>query len=203
MKPIRAELRTIASWIKPGSRVLDLGCGNGELLSYLQENYQVTGYGIEIEQNNIVASIQNNINVIQADIEQGLTGFEDNSFDYVIMTQTLQALRNTDEILKEMLRVGREGIVTFPNFGHWRSRLNIMLGHMPVTKALPNTWYNTPNIHLCTIKDFEDLCTEKDFKILQRSIVDRQHRNRTFNAFLPNLLGEIALYRIQKSVTNP
>ena len=198
MKSIRAELKTIAKWIKPGSRVLDLGCGKGELLSYLQESQNVTGYGVEIEQENIVASIDNNINVIQADIEQGLIGFEDNSFDYVIMTQTLQALRNTDVILEEMLRVGREGIVTFPNFGHWRSRLNILFGHMPITKALPNTWYNTPNIHLCTLKDFEDLCKEKNFKILQRSIVDRQHRNNAFNNLFPNLLGEIALYRIQK-----
>jgi len=198
MKSIRAELRTIAEWIKPGSRVLDLGCGKGELLSYLQENSQVTGYGVEIEPSNIVASIDNNINVIQADIEQGLIGFEDRSFDYVIMTQTLQALRNTDKILEEILRVGREGIVTFPNFGHWRSRLYILFGHMPVTKALPNTWYNTPNIHLCTLKDFEDLCKKRGFKILQRSIVDRQHRRRAFNSFLPNLLGEIVLYRIQK-----
>ena len=177
MKSIRAELKTIADWIKPGSRVLDLGCGKGELLSYLQENHNVTGYGIEIEQQNIVASIDNNINVIQADIEQGLIGFEDNSFDYVIMTQTLQAIKNTDNILEEILRVGREGIITFPNFGHWRSRLNILLGHMPVTKSLPNTWYNTPNIHLCTINDFESLCKERGFKMLQRSIVDSQHRH--------------------------
>lgn len=199
MKSIRAELKVIADWIKPRSRVLDLGCGKGELLSYLQENHQVTGYGIEIEQQNIVASIDNNINVIQADIEQGLIGFEDNSFDYVIMTQTIQAIRNTDGILEEMLRVGREGIITFPNFGHWRSRLNILLGHMPITKTLPNTWYNTPNIHLCTLKDFEILCAEKGFKILQRSIVDSQHRRRAFGSFLPNLLGEIALYKIQKA----
>ena len=200
MKSIRAELQSIASWIKPGSRVLDLGCGNGELLSYLQENSHVTGYGIEIKQANIVASIQNNINVIQADIEQGLTGFEDSSFDYVIMSQTIQALHNTDGILEEMLRVGREGIVTFPNFGHWQNRLKILRGHMPVTKTLPNSWYNTPNIHLCTLKDFEDLCAERNFKILQRSIVDHQHRSRAFSTFLPNLFGEIALYRIQKSV---
>ena len=198
MNSLRAELKIIASWIKPNSRVLDLGCGQGELLSYLQTNHQVTGYGVEIEQNNIVASIDNNINVIQADIEQGLTGFEDNSFDYIIMSQTIQAIRNTDAILEEMLRVGREGIVTFPNFGHWRSRLNILFGRMPITKTLPNTWYNTPNIHLCTLKDFEELCAEKNFKILQRSIVDRQHRSNIFNKILPNLMGEIALYRIQK-----
>lgn len=198
MKSIRVELQTIANWIKPNSRVLDLGCGKGELLSYLQENHQVTGYGVEIEQKNIVASIDNNINVIQADIEQGLEGFEDNSFDYVIMTQTLQALKNTDAILEEILRVGREGIVTFPNFGHWRSRLNILFGRMPITKSLPNTWYNTPNIHLCTLKDFEALCAERNFKILQRSIVDKQHRSHAINNLLPNLLGEIALYRIQK-----
>ena len=198
MNSIRAELQIIADWIKPGSRVLDLGCGKGELLSYLQINHQATGYGIEIEQSNIVESIKNNVNVIQADIEQGLTGFEDNSFDYVIMSQTLQALHNTDKVLEEMLRVGREGIVTFPNFGHWRSRLNILLGHMPITKALPNTWYNTPNIHLCTLNDFEDLCKEKNFKILQRNVLDRQHRRRIYNSILPNLMGEIALYRIQR-----
>ena len=198
MKSIRTELKAIANWIKPKSRVLDLGCGQGQLLSYLQVNHQVTGYGVEIEQSNIVASIDNNINVIQADIEQGLIGFEDNSFDYVIMSQTLQALRNTDIVLEEMLRVGREGIVTFPNFGHWRSRLNILMGHMPITKSLPNTWYNTPNIHLCTLYDFENLCEQKGFKILQRNIVDRNHRSHFFANILPNLLGEIALYRIQK-----
>ncbi len=198
MTSLRAELKIIADWIKPGSRVLDLGCGKGELLSYLQEKHNVTGYGIEIKQSNIVASIKNRVNVIQADIEQGLTGFESNSFDYVIMSQTLQALHNTDKILQEILRVGREGIVTFPNFGHWQNRLGILFGHMPVTRTLPNSWYNTPNIHLCTIKDFEGLCKEKDFEILQRSIVDSQHRSRVYNMFFPNLLGEVALYRIQK-----
>lgn len=195
---LRPELRIIAEWIKPGSRVLDLGCGAGELLAFLQSQHNVTGYGIEIEQRNIVAAIKNNVNVIQADLDQGLTGFDDNSFDYVVMMQTLQAIHNPDKILMEMLRVGHEGIITFPNFGYWKNRLQVIAGHMPVTSCLPDHWYNSPNIHLCTLSDFEYLCQERNFHILERNIVDRKHRARPFNRLLPNLLGEIALYRFEK-----
>lgn len=195
---LRAELRIIAEWIKPGSRVLDLGCGDGELLAYLQTHQKVTGYGIEIDQHNIVAAIKNNINVIQGDVDRGLTGFDDNSFDYVVMSQTIQALHNPDTIIKEMLRVGREAIITFPNFGHWRSRLQVLRGNMPMTPTLPNTWYDTPNIHMCTVGDFDKFCRDHRIHVLERSIVDREHRARLVNKFAPNLLGEVALYRCQK-----
>ena len=199
LKQLRAELRTIAEWIKPGSRVLDLGCGDGSLLAYLQTHQQVTGYGIEIDQHNIVAAIKNNINVIQGDVDRGLTGFDDDSFDYVVMSQTIQALNNPEKIINEMLRVGHEGIITFPNFGHWRSRIQLILGHMPVTRTLPSAWYNTPNTHLCTIADFEDFCRSFSIDVLERAIVDNEHRARAVNKILPNLLGEIALYRVRKS----
>ncbi len=195
---LRTELHIIAEWIKPGSRVLDLGCGDGELLAYLQSQQNVTGYGVEIDQHNIVAAIKNNVNVIQGDIDQGLTGFDDDSFDYVVMSQAIQALYSPDKVIMEMLRVAKQVIVTFPNFGHWRNRIQLFTGNMPVTRTLPNTWYNTPNIHLCTINDFEDFCRDQGLQIVERSIVDREHRARLVNKFLPNLLGEIALYRFQK-----
>ena len=194
---LRAELRIIAEWIKPGTRVLDLGCGDGELLAYLQTYQNVTGYGVEIDQHHIVAAINNNVSVLQGDIDRGLNMFDDDSFDYVVMSQTIQALYSPDKIIKEMLRVGREAIITFPNFGQWRSRLQIMLGNMPMTPTLPNTWFDTPNIHMCTIGDFENFCHSRGLHVLERSIVDREHRARVVNRFLPNLLGEVALYRIR------
>ncbi len=198
MPELRPELRTIADWITPGSRVLDLGCGGGTLLAYLRDNQQVSGYGLEIDQTKIVQAIDNGINVIQTDLDAGLTEFESNSFDYVVMSQTLQAIHFPDRLLEEMLRVGREGIITFPNFGHWSCRLQLLIGHMPVTTSLPNTWYNTPNILLCTLRDFEALCKEKAFHILERTVVDRAHRSSLPMRLLPNLMGEVALYRFQR-----
>ena len=156
----RYDYELIASWIPERSRVLDLGCGDGVLLAGLAATNGVAGYGIEIDDANILASVKNGVAVIQMDIESGLANFADNSFDFVILSQTLQAMRNAGSVLTEMLRVGREGIVTFPNFGYWRHRLDILQGHMPVSKSLPYKWYDTPNIHLCTVKDFEDLCVQ-------------------------------------------
>ena len=198
MNGLRPEQRTIADWIAPGSQVLDLGCGDGKLLAYLRDNRNVSGYGIEIDQANIVKSIQNGINVVQTDLDRGLNEFDSNSFDYVVMSQTLQAVHYPDRLLVEMLRVGREGIITFPNFGHWRCRAQLLVGHMPVTSSLPNTWYNTPNIHLCTLTDFEDLCQSQSIHVLERSVVDRQHRSSLPLRLLPNLMGEVALYRLQR-----
>lgn len=199
MKQLRPDLAIISEWIKPGSRVLDLGCGDGTLLEYLKRERDVDGYGLEIDPDNIVACVGRGVNVIQSDLDAGLSDyFDDNSFDYVVMTQTLQAMYYPSRLLSEMLRVGREGIVTFPNFGHWKSRAQIALGgHMPISRALPNQWYDTPNIHLCTLKDFEQLCHYLDIQVLQRSVVDTAHRSSIGMRLLPNLLGEIALYRFQ------
>lgn len=199
MSALRLDLRAVADWIKPNSRVLDLGCGDGSLLRYLFETRQVTGYGLEIDPYNVTDCVENRVNVIQTDLDQGLPDFDDDSFDYVVMTQTLQAVRYPDWLLGEMLRVGREGIVTFPNFGHWRLRLYLALhGRMPMSGALHHTWYNTPNIHLCTIKDFESLCEQKNIEILERQVLDHTMRPRRRSGMLPNILGEVALYRFQR-----
>lgn len=200
MKTLRPDLAIISEWIQPGSRVLDLGCGDGTLLDHLKRTRDVDGYGLEIDPNNIVSCIQRGVNVIQSDLDAGLTDyFDDDSFDYVVMTQTIQAVHYPSRLLSEMLRVGREGIVTFPNFGHWSSRVQLALGgRMPQSPALPNEWYDTPNIHLCTLKDFEALCHRLDIDILQRNVVDTEHRSSLGMRLLPNLLGEIALYRFRR-----
>ncbi len=197
---MRADLEIISQWIRPGSRVLDLGCGDGTLLAYLRDHRQVSGYGLEIDEANIVSGIKNGVNVIHADLEAGLSDFQDDAFDYVIMTETLQAVQHTERLLDEMLRVGHEGIVTFPNFAYWRCRLQLTLGgRMPVVKTLPYAWYNTPNIHLFTIQDFEDLCQRKQIKVLHRAVVDNAHRSTLGARLFPNLLGELALYRVGRS----
>ena len=190
---IRADYDTIAAWISPGARVLDLGCGNGSLLRYLREKRGITGYGVEIDDEKIIASVGNGVNVIQRDLEGGLAEFEDRSFDFVILSLTLQAVRQTEKIVREMLRVGREGIVTFPNFGFWRNRLQVLLGAMPVSRELPYQWYDTPNIHLCTIDDFETFCAKNEIRILQRVVMAG---SQPVNA-LPNLLGSLAVYRLK------
>ena len=196
MSVLRPDQALIANWIVPGSRVLDLGCGDGTLLSTLQERRDAAGYGIDLDPENIVACIKAGVNVIHSDLDRGLSEFEDNAFDYVIMTQTLQAVRYPHLVVREMLRVGREGIVTFPNMGHWKCRMQLGLGRMPITEHLPNTWFDTPNIHICTIRDFETLCEDEGIEILQRTTVDSDHRAALAMRVLPNLLGEIALYRL-------
>lgn len=199
---LRADLAIIAQWIKPESTILDLGCGDGALIKYLRKNQSVRAFGLEIDENNLESCVKGGINVIQANLNDGLkTYFSDNSFDYVIMTQTLQATKRPDLLIDEMLRVGNEGIVTFPNMAHWKARLQIGLGgHMPVTKYLPHQWFNTPNIHLCTVRDFQHLCKKHGIKILQSSFVDFQHTKSTLLMRLfPNLFGEIAIFRICKN----
>jgi methionine biosynthesis protein MetW len=190
----RYDYQLISSWIPERSRVLDLGCGDGVLLAGLEATHGSFGYGIEIDDASVLASVKNGINVIQGDIEAGLSWFADNSFDFVILSQTLQATRNAERVMREMLRVGREGIVSFPNFGYWRHRLDIMQGHMPVSKSLPHAWWNTPNIHLCTVKDFEDLCVKVGAEILDERVL---HEGRT-RTFLPNLLGSLGVFRFRR-----
>jgi methionine biosynthesis protein MetW len=190
----RYDFELIASWIPERSRVLDLGCGDGVLLAGLAATRGVKGYGIEIDDANVLASVRNGINVVQSDIEEGLASFADDAFDFVILSQTLQAMRNAERVLNEMLRVGREGIVTFPNFGYWRHRLDILQGHMPVSKTLPHAWWNTPNIHLCTVKDFEDLCRKLEAVILDERVL---HAGRQVS-FLPNLFGSLGVFRFRE-----
>ena len=198
MTHLRPDLQTICEWIKPKTRILDLGCGDGTLLAMLKAERDVNGYGLEIQQENIVKCVNAKVNVIQADLNAGLSDFDDKAFDYVVMTQALQAVERPDRVLNDMLRVGHEGIVTFPNFGHIRSRLQLFFGgHMPVTPTLPSKWFNTQNIHLCTLQDFEQLCVDNGIQILQRTVVDRDHQSSLGMKFLPNLLGEIAIYRIK------
>ncbi len=187
----RPDLATIAHWVRPDARVLDLGCGDGMLLRYLWKERNAEGYGVEIDDAKVGASVRNDVNVLQMNLESGLEAFGDQSFDYVILSQTLQAMRHTEDILREMMRVGREAIVSFPNFGHWSGRLQVMAGRMPVSESLPHEWYDTPNLHLCTIKDFEDLAGKLRVKILERVVL---HEGRPMN-FLPNLLGSLAIYR--------
>ncbi len=197
---MRADLEIIESWIQPKSHILDVGCGDGTLLHHLKETKQVSGYGLEIEPRQITECLKKGVNVLEQDLDKkGLGNFQDRSFDTVLMTQALQAVRHPDIMLEEMLRLGKESIITFPNFGHWRCRGYLgFKGRMPMSKTLPFTWYNTPNIHLCTFKDFEALCYRKNIRILNRTVVDNSHHDRWFINLWPNMLGEIAIYRISR-----
>jgi methionine biosynthesis protein MetW len=191
----RADFAAIAQWVRPGSRVLDLGCGDGALLKYLGSTRGATGYGVEIDAARVLACVENGVNVIQGDLERGLADFEDRAFDYVILSQTLQAVRNSERIVREMLRVAAEGIVTFPNFGYWRNRAQVLAGRMPVSDNLPFEWYDTPNIHLCTITDFERFCAARGVRILERIVITNGSRVKA----LPNLRGALAVYRFQRA----
>lgn len=190
----RPDFATIAMWLPQGARVLDLGCGDGSLLAYLAQTRGATGYGIEIDDAGVLASVRNGVNVLQSDLESGLAGFEDASFDCVILSQTLQAMRHAEDIVREMLRVGRDAIVTFPNFGHWSHRLQILRGRMPVSKSLPYEWYDTPNIHLCTVADFDAFLAERRYVVENRVVLVRGHPVTSF----ANLVGELAIYRFRR-----
>jgi methionine biosynthesis protein MetW len=190
----RPDFAAIAAWIPQGSSVLDLGCGDGSLLRYLRETREVRGYGVEINEQDIAVCIANNVNVIQTNLESGLADFENASFDYVILSQTLQATRHTEALMNEIVRVGREGIISFPNFGHWKNRLQVLFGNMPISSELPYQWYDTPNVHLCTLHDFETFCGDQHVEILERRVMTGENEMKV----LPNLLGSTAVYRFQR-----
>jgi methionine biosynthesis protein MetW len=188
----RYDFPIIENWTHQNSKVLDLGCGDGSLLNYLKGKKDIKGFGIEKNKDNWLLSLKNNIDVIQMDLEAGLAGFETNSFDLVILSRTIQSMNHIEEIIYEMMRVGKEVIITFPNFGYWKNRFQIMQGNMPVSDELPYKWFETPNIHLCTIQDFDNLCRENKIKVEQRLILtDKKSVN-----FCPNLFGALALYKL-------
>lgn len=189
----RRDFAAIARWVATNAKVLDLGCGDGALLGYLRDTLNVRGYGVEKADANVLACVKNGVNVIQMDLEAGLSGFEARSFDVVILSQTLQAMHNTERIVQEMLRVGKEVIVTFPNFGYWKHRLQIVTGNMPVSNSLPYQWYDTPNIHMCTIHDFDAFCRNHNIRVLERLVLT----DGKPVVALPNLLGSLAMYRLR------
>ncbi|MCC4274406.1 methionine biosynthesis protein MetW [Marinomonas communis] len=196
---MRADLELISDWVAPNTRVLDLGCGNGALLSHLSEHKNVTGYGLEIDAENINICIEKGIPVLEQDIDEGLKNFDDQGFDVVIMAHALQQFRRPDLLLDEMLRIGKEAIITFPNFGHWRNRVHLGIkGHMPVSEFLPYNWYDTPNIHFCTFKDFRDLCQSKGLKVQRWAAVDGQLRDHWWTRLMPNLFSETAIFKVSR-----
>ena len=197
---MRPDLAIIQDWIAPSSRVLDLGCGDGSLLQYLKQTKQITEIGLEIDPKNINKCLGKGVNVIEQNLDRGLGNFESGSFDTVLLAQTLQALHRPDLLIDEMLRIGKKGIVTFPNFGNWKSRYYLTRkGRMPVSRFMPYQWYDTPNIPFCTVKDFDALCVAKNIRVLTRTVVDSQHQGNWYIKLWPNLLGEIAIYHLTRN----
>ena len=196
---MRQDLNHILQWIAPGSRVLDLGCGDGEFLARLQRERQVEALGLEIDAANITACLKLGLNIIEQDLDRGLSNFRDESFDTVVMAHALQAVHYPHLVLDEMLRIGKECIVTFPNFGHWRCRVYLgSRGRMPVSRFMPYTWYDTPNIHFCTVRDFENLCEERAIRVLRRDVVGRASNGGGLASLWPNLFATTAIYHISR-----
>ncbi len=191
----RRDMELIAALVPEGSRVLDLGCGNGEFLAYLQAHRGCTGYGIEIQDHNVLECTRRGVNVIQLNLEEGLAIFADQSFDVVLQLDTLQHLRNTESMLRETARVGHRGIVSFPNFAHWPNRLSVLAGRMPVTKVLPYQWYDTPNIRVGTHADFEVLARKGGLRILDSFGIQNGSAVRRW----PNLLASVAVFSFERA----
>jgi methionine biosynthesis protein MetW len=190
---LRDDLRQIAGWIAQGARVLDLGCGDGALMAYLRDSHGARVYGVEISDDSILQCVRRGLSVIQADLESGLRMFPDRMFDTVVLSQTLQAMHKTEAVLREMARVGRQGIVSFPNFGHWRHLVALLGGRMPVSPQMPYQWYDTPNVHLCTPKDFEILAARLGLAITGRALLANDRPVRV----LPGLRSKLAVYRFE------
>jgi len=191
---LRPDLAFIAHWVRPGSHVLDVGCGDGAMLRYLQSDKRCTGYGLELADEQVLASNKRGVNVIQHDIEQGLSLFGDNSFDTVLCLSALQMMVHVEDLLRDIARVGTEAIVSFPNFAYWPHRVALAKGRMPVSKSLPYEWYDTPNVRCATIYDFEDLARECGVEVLERvALADGKSVH-----FLPNLRGSLAVFRLKK-----
>jgi len=191
----RKDMELIAELVPPGSRVLDLGCGNGELLAMLRDTRHCAGYGVEIADDNVLACARRGVNVIQLNLEDGLALFEDQSFDVVLQLDTMQHLRNTERMLRETARVGHIGIVSFPNFAHWANRLRIVTGRMPVTKTLPYEWYDTPNIRVGTYTDFEVLARKDGLRVLDSFGIQGGQVVRRF----PNLMASVAVFKFERT----
>lgn len=192
----RPDFEVIAGWVQPGERVLDLGCGDGSLLKHLVATRGVRGWGVELDDAKVLAAIANGINVIQGNLEGGLADFEDGAFQHVILSQTLQAMRHTEAIVFEMLRVGREAVVSFPNFGHWKHRQAILNGRMPVSETLPHQWYDSPNLRFFTIADFDAFCAERSILVRERKVFDEAGAEVTDEH---NFLGSTAVYRLART----
>lgn len=173
---VRADFSAIANWVKPDSNLLDLGCGDGDFLNYLRQQKNVKTYGVEISDASVLKCVSQGLNVIQQDLEGGLALFEDKSFDMVVLSQTLQTIHKTETILQEVVRVGKECVVSFPNFAHWSHRIDVLLGRMPISKTLPYQWYNTPNVRVLTISDFELLAHQIGITILDRVVLDGEKK---------------------------
>ncbi len=193
----RPDFDIISAWIEPGHRVLDLGCGDGTLLKHLIDTRGVRGVGVEIDDANILAAIRNGINILQGNLEKGLAEFTDQSFDHVVLSRTLQTVRHTEDILREMLRVGREAVISFPNFAYWKNLRSVLDGRMPVSEDLPFQWYDSPNVRFFTLLDFEALCAQMGLIIRERHVLD-EGGNRVENDDERelNFLGSLAVYRL-------
>ena len=198
---MKKEFKIISDLILKNSRVLDVGCGDGELMSFLYKSITKDVRGIEISKQNVQKCISKGLTVIEGDAEKDLIQFPDSSFDIVILSQTLQAFLNPEKVLNELLRVGKKAIVTIPNFGHWKVRLNLLFkGTMPVTKSLPHQWHNTPNLHMCTLKDFFDFCDNKKIKFIKSLALNGEKLLNISKANLGkrNLFSEIGIFLIEK-----
>lgn len=196
----RADFDVIAGWVEPGHRVLDLGCGDGSLLKRLIETRGVQGWGVEIEDANVLAAIRNGVNVIQSNLENGLTDFADDAFDHVVLSRTLQTVRHTEGILREMLRVGREAVVSFPNFAYWKNLRSVLDGRMPVSEDLPYQWYDSPNVRFFTLLDFEALCTQMGLIIRERRVLDEKGNPvEASDERELNFLGSLAVFRLTRT----